>query len=118
MSTQVLISPADLNRLRQSEPTVLIDTRDPIRFAEAHIPGAAFFDIDHFADPDAIGAFIRRNRQADLGAIEEREIKTGMESAARIEVTAGISPEDLIVVGNRSLLRAGQRVETKLTEVN
>ncbi len=41
MSTQVLISPADLNRLRQSEPTVLIDTRDPIRFAEAHIPGAA-----------------------------------------------------------------------------
>jgi len=41
MSTQVLISPADLNRLRQSEPTVLIDTRDPIQFAEAHIPGAA-----------------------------------------------------------------------------
>ncbi|MFN7938677.1 MAG: efflux RND transporter periplasmic adaptor subunit [Bryobacteraceae bacterium] len=52
------------------------------------------------------------------GAIEEREIKTGMESAARIEVVTGISPEDLIVVGNRSLLRAGQRVETKLTEVN
>ena len=40
MSNEVLISPAELNRLRQTEPTVLIDTRDPIQFAEAHIAGA------------------------------------------------------------------------------
>jgi RND family efflux transporter MFP subunit len=51
-------------------------------------------------------------------AIEEREIQTGMESAARIEVIAGLAPDDLVVIGNRSLLRAGQRVEAKLTEVN
>lgn len=51
-------------------------------------------------------------------AIEEREIKTGMESAARIEVIAGLSPDDLVVVGNRSLLRAGQKVEPRLAEAN
>jgi RND family efflux transporter MFP subunit len=39
-------------------------------------------------------------------SIEEREIKTGMESAARIEVIAGLGADDLVVVGNRSLLRA------------
>jgi RND family efflux transporter MFP subunit len=51
-------------------------------------------------------------------AIEEREIKTGMESAARIEVIAGLGPDELVVVGNRSLLRAGQKVDPKMTEVN
>jgi len=51
-------------------------------------------------------------------SIEEREIKTGMESAARIEVTAGLAADDLVVVGNRSLLRVGQKVEPKLTEAN
>lgn len=40
MSGTVLISPAELTRLTQDEPTVLIDTRDPHQFAEAHIPGA------------------------------------------------------------------------------
>ena len=40
MSGKVLISPAELHRLRQTEPTVLIDTRDPVQFAEAHIAGA------------------------------------------------------------------------------
>lgn len=40
MPSKVLISPAELNQLRQIEPTVLIDTRDPVQFAEAHIPGA------------------------------------------------------------------------------
>lgn len=51
-------------------------------------------------------------------SIEEREIKTGMESAARIEVTAGLAADDLVVVGNRSLLRVGQKVEPKLAEAN
>jgi len=52
------------------------------------------------------------------GVIEDREIKTGMEGAARIEVIAGLSPDDLVIVGNRSLLKVGQSVQTKLTETN
>jgi RND family efflux transporter MFP subunit len=52
------------------------------------------------------------------GVIADREIKTGMEGAARIEVIAGLGPNDLVIVGNRSLLKAGQTVQTKLTEIN
>lgn len=40
MPGKVLISPSELADLIQSEPVVLIDTRDAAHFAEAHIPGA------------------------------------------------------------------------------
>lgn len=40
MSDNTLISPADLDALMKSEPTVIIDTRAPEAYAESHIPGA------------------------------------------------------------------------------
>ena len=40
MSGKVLISPSELSDLMKVEPVVLIDTRDPAIYAEAHIPGA------------------------------------------------------------------------------
>ena len=40
MRGQVLISPSELSDLIKSEPVVLIDTRDPAIYAEAHIPNA------------------------------------------------------------------------------
>lgn len=52
------------------------------------------------------------------GVVADREIKTGMEGASRIEVVAGLSADDLVIVGNRSLLKVGQSVQTKLTEIN
>ena len=36
----ILISPSDLSTLILSEPTVVIDTRDPASYAAGHIPGA------------------------------------------------------------------------------
>lgn len=36
----ILISPPDLSKLILSEPTVVIDTRDPASYAAGHIPGA------------------------------------------------------------------------------
>lgn len=36
----VLIAPSDLSRLILSEPTVVIDTRDPASYAAGHVPGA------------------------------------------------------------------------------
>ena len=41
MSGKVLISPSELSDLMKAEPVVLIDTRDPAIYAEAHIPGRA-----------------------------------------------------------------------------
>jgi thiosulfate/3-mercaptopyruvate sulfurtransferase len=40
MASHVLIAPEELSALIASEPTVLIDTRDPKSFAAGHIPGA------------------------------------------------------------------------------
>ncbi len=48
------------------------------------------------------------------GEVEERAIKTGIESPASIEVIAGLTADDRVVIGNRSLLRPGQAVEAKL----
>jgi thiosulfate/3-mercaptopyruvate sulfurtransferase len=41
MSGKVLISPSELSDLMKAEPVVLIDTRDPAIYSEAHIPGAS-----------------------------------------------------------------------------
>jgi thiosulfate/3-mercaptopyruvate sulfurtransferase len=40
MSGQVLVSASELSDMVRTEATVLIDTRDPAVYAEAHIPGA------------------------------------------------------------------------------
>jgi thiosulfate/3-mercaptopyruvate sulfurtransferase len=40
MSGKALISASELFDLMKAEPVVLIDTRDPAIYAEAHIPGA------------------------------------------------------------------------------
>lgn len=40
MTDKSLISPADLNNFMQSEPCVIIDTRDPESYAAGHIPDA------------------------------------------------------------------------------
>ena len=40
MGENVLVSPSELSDMMRTEPVVLIDTRDPAIYAEAHIPGA------------------------------------------------------------------------------
>jgi hypothetical protein len=52
------------------------------------------------------------------GEIEERGITTGIESTASLEVLSGLAAEDRVVVSNRSLLKAGQKVEAKLVAEN
>lgn len=48
--------------------------------------------------------------------VEERQIVTGFEGAARVEVLDGVQAGEAVVVGNRNLLRAGQKVEPKVSE--
>ncbi|MEZ5355239.1 MAG: efflux RND transporter periplasmic adaptor subunit [Bryobacteraceae bacterium] len=47
--------------------------------------------------------------------LEQRTIRTGMENAAALEVLDGLSVDDRVVVGDRSLLKAGLRVEPRAT---
>lgn len=51
--------------------------------------------------------------------IEERRIKTGMETPTRIEVVSGLNEDEMVVLGGRGRYQPGQFAEPKLvTETN
>lgn len=50
------------------------------------------------------------------GTLEERVVKLGLETASLAEVLSGLTENALIVVGSRSQLKPGQKVETKIVE--
>ena len=52
------------------------------------------------------------------GLIEERTVQIGIQSTARIEIRAGLEQGEMVVVGNRTELKPGQKVEPKLTGVS
>jgi thiosulfate/3-mercaptopyruvate sulfurtransferase len=58
MNGNVLIEPAELKTAMQSEPMVIIDTRDPSAYAKGHIPGAVnlrdVFTYLATSDPDGL----------------------------------------------------------------
>ena len=46
-------------------------------------------------------------------ALERRTVILGLETPDRVEVKSGLKEGDLVVVGNRSQLKAGQKVDAK-----
>jgi RND family efflux transporter MFP subunit len=50
------------------------------------------------------------------GRVEERPVKLGLETATQYEVTSGLSEGELVLVGSRSQIEAGQKVEPKMVE--
>ena len=48
--------------------------------------------------------------------LEERPVKRGLETASRVEILAGLHENEMVVVGSRSQLKAGQQVEPKVVE--
>ncbi|MEP6716146.1 MAG: efflux RND transporter periplasmic adaptor subunit [Terriglobia bacterium] len=52
------------------------------------------------------------------GTLEPRTVAVGLETADRVEVKSGLADGDLVVIGSRSGLQAGQRVRPKLTLVS
>ncbi len=50
------------------------------------------------------------------GTIEERPVKLGLQTAAKVEVVSGLEPGELIVVGSRAGLQQGQKVTAKPVE--
>ena len=47
------------------------------------------------------------------GILESRTVLLGIETPQQVEVTKGLEEGDLVVLGNRSQLRVGQKVESK-----
>lgn len=54
---------------------------------------------------------------AAQGALEERQIQTGFEGATEVEVLAGLSDNDQVVISSKTMLRPGMKVEAKLEVV-
>jgi RND family efflux transporter MFP subunit len=52
------------------------------------------------------------------GTLEERTIRTGMEGENSLEVLAGLTAQDLVVISNRTLLRPGQKVQAREAGAN
>ena len=50
--------------------------------------------------------------------VEERPVKLGMETPDKYEILSGLHEGDLVVVGNRSKLQAGQKVTPKLVQLS
>jgi hypothetical protein len=48
--------------------------------------------------------------------IEEQNVSLGMETPHKIEVLGGLSENDLVMIGNRSLVKPRQHVEPRLIE--
>ncbi len=47
--------------------------------------------------------------------VEERPVTLGLETPEKIEVVSGLNENDLVMIGGRSLVRPGQKVDPKLT---
>lgn len=45
--------------------------------------------------------------------IETRTVTIGLETPTRCEVTSGLNEGELVMIGGRTLVRAGEKVETK-----
>jgi RND family efflux transporter MFP subunit len=53
----------------------------------------------------------------ESGHIEERPVEVGIETSDSAEIRSGLHPGDLVVVGGRSQLKAGQQVTPKIVDM-
>jgi RND family efflux transporter MFP subunit len=51
------------------------------------------------------------------GLVESRDLSLGLQTADSFEVVSGLQEGDVVIVGNRANLRAGQRVRPKFSDV-
>ena len=51
------------------------------------------------------------------GLLEERAVKLGLDTAAKIEILSGVKEGESVFVGSRSQAKPGQKVEAKIVEI-
>ncbi|MDI1343073.1 MAG: sulfurtransferase [Pseudolabrys sp.] len=96
MTDKVLVTPAELADMLKSEPTVIIDTRDPATYAAGHLPGAVnihdIFTYLAMSTPEGVAA-MRDKFAAVFGAaglsgaetavVYEQSMNTGFGQSCR-----------------------------------
>ena len=48
--------------------------------------------------------------------LEERQVRTGLETPDLIEIASGLHEHELVLIGSRNGLQPGQRVDAKLMQ--
>src|SRR6476469_10417083 len=94
MSEKVLITPAELSDMVKTEPTVVIDTRDPATYAAGHLPDAVnIHDIFTYlatSTPDGVAA-MREKFASTFGAAGLSGTETAVVSAQSMNTGFGQS---------------------------
>lgn len=93
---KALVSPGELAELMETEPVVIIDTRDPETFAKGHIPGAVnIHDIFTYlatSTPEGLGDLTRKFADAfgaaglsgkETAVLAEQSMNTGFGQSCR-----------------------------------
>ena len=96
MSEKVLITPAELSDMVKTEPTVVIDTRDPATYAAGHLPDAVnIHDIFTYlatSTPDGVAAMREKFASifgaaglsgAETAVVYEQSMNTGFGQSCR-----------------------------------
>ncbi len=55
--------------------------------------------------------------EVNKGIVARRVVRTGLETATRVEILSGLNAGAMVIVGNRAELKAGQRVHAKVTDL-
>jgi hypothetical protein len=50
--------------------------------------------------------------------VEIRKVKLGLQTANEVEILAGVEAGEMVVIGNRAGLQAGQAVQPKVTAMS
>jgi RND family efflux transporter MFP subunit len=87
-----------------AEATIVLEKKDQA----VAVPLQAIDQENNRATVDVVNASKR---------IEVRQVILGIQTATDAEVIAGLNEGDLVVVGDRSGLRAGQPVQPKITDL-
>jgi len=83
-----------------------------VNFKFAQRPKALAVPVEALAGDKKSTVYLVNSNQE----IEERAITHGLETATKYEVLSGLKEGDLVMIGGRSQVKPGQKVETKLID--
>jgi multidrug efflux pump subunit AcrA (membrane-fusion protein) len=50
--------------------------------------------------------------------LEERKVSLGLETASRVQILTGLQENDLVMIGSRTQVKLGQKVQPKITTIS
>lgn len=104
MTTEIEVPNPDLELVPGMYATVVLKVE--------RRPGALTIPTEAIAAGNRTTVYVVNGHQE----IEERAVTLGLETPTRYEVSSGLSEGDVVMIGSRSRVRPGQKVEPKIIE--